>query len=875
MEANNKYYVVEDKNNMETEIERICKEIEQEKKLEEEIKKQLKNYKLELENAKNEKEKNIKELNLIKHKYQAIENSTIWRFTLPIRKAGAILKRVFKNKSNPNNQKVKERKTREEDLNKIKEILSNKKKNTKSILFKETANDPVKLMRSAKPKNIEKLKTEYKQKGLDKQPDTFILYRIIGNDLYPRHKKGQSRENLQFILENEPELENCEKRWIVNRIIDKNEEKAIIGLLNKYNQEYIHIPFKSEEYKKIGWDTDCLPKPGYFASEEFETLKDQDKNRVLGAVYRLKNNYVMNNNGARNVALRDGKSKAKWVLPWDGNCFITTAAWKRICSDILASPYLKYFAVPMTRVLDNSQLLLDDFTPDPVEEPQLIFRCDAVEEFNEDFSYGRRPKVELFWRLGIPGKWDRWKDDPWDQKRRPLSQEARQFGVAGWVARMYSGVKSLEMDNQQSFKQRGRVRQQAIINTLNYVNTIVTETSVNTLTNFNKKVLDAEVKTYQTGEDTALTELINKLITDAEEALKRGPYSVIDKTTLPPSGNKNDYWHPAPYWWPNPKKKDGLPYIRRDGQRVPGTRMYEPESDKYDRTRLQRVFDDTTILALAWKFTGEMKYAEHGAKILERFFINPETAMTPHLKYGQVRMGHNNNMGASTGIIEMKDMYYYLDAIRLLNISGAIKENNLQIFKEWLSTYLEWLLESPQGKKERKEKNNHGTYYDLQVASIASFIGEKSVLYETLLRAQSRISQQFAKDGSQPEELTRTITAHYCCFNFQGWLNIIEIASRWGVDLWTYESSDGVSLRKGAQWLLSHMGKNWPYKQIEEFDTERFLPIWFIVSEKCIEAPVSDDIPSTKYAVKPKFYPHDGIRPYWNLGCISAYSSNT
>ena len=37
--------------------------------------------------------------------------------------------------------------------------------------------------------------------------------------------------------------------------------------------------------------------------------------------------------------------------------------------------------------------------------------------------------------------------------------------------------------------------------------------------------------------------------------------------------------------------------------------------------------------------------------------------MTPHLSYAQVRMGHDGNAGSKSGIIEMKDLYYYLDAV--------------------------------------------------------------------------------------------------------------------------------------------------------------------------------------------------------------------
>ena len=726
--------------------------------------------------------------------------------------------------------------------------------------------DPVEILQSVKPDNEEGLKAEYREKGLDRLPDTFVLYRVIGNDLYPRHKKGQSRENLRFILENEPELTGCEKRFVVNRIIDQNEEKAIIELLQGFGQPYTHIPFQPEEYKTIGWDTDCLPKPGYLASKDFEELDFEQRLRAIGAAYRLKNNYVMNNNGARNVALRDGKKRSKWVLPWDGNCFVTSSAWRQIRKEVIKSPHLKYFAVPMTRVTDNNALLTEDFLPDPVEEPQLIFRVDTVEEFNENFCYGRRPKVELFWRLGIPGKWDRWKDDPWDQKRSSLSPEARQFGVAGWVARMFSGMEELEKDNKKSFKQRGVARLESIITTLRHVDYCVSGITAQDLTSFSFAVLESERRNYQYGVNVKLDHLIGQLLMDAEQALQRGPYSVIDKTTLPPSGNRNDYWHPAPYWWPNPDTSSGLPYIQRDGERIPGTRMYEPDSNQYDRTRLQRVFDDSTMLALAWMLTGEDKYAEHGAIILKRFFVNPETQMSPHLNYAQVRRGHNHDMGANTGIIEMKDMYYYVDAVRLLVAADAIEDDMLRAFKDWLSNYLDWLLESPQGQSECKAANNHGTYYDLQVASIAAFLDEKDVVYETLLRAQSRIAQQFAPDGSQPEELERKTTAHYCCFNFQGWINLAEIASRWGADFWSFKSRTGSSLVQGGRWLLSHAGKKWPYQQFDVFDYERFYPIWFGMPEGTAELPAGTDFPDSKYEAKPVFYPHDGIKPYWNLG---------
>ncbi len=294
--------------------------------------------------------------------------------------------------------------------------------------------------------------------------------------------------------------------------------------------------------------------------------------------------------------------------------------------------------------------------------------------------------------------------------------------------------------------------------------------------------------------------------------------------------------------------------------------MYEAESEKYDRTRLQRVFDDSFSLALASKVLGEKRYADYGAKLLERFFVNKDTRMKPHLKYGQVRMGHDGNEGAPAGLIEMKDMYYYLDAVRLIDQAGSLSSASREGFRDWLGTYLQWLLSSRQGKAERTAENNHGTCYDLQVAAIAAFIGERGVLYDTLARAQSRIALQFTPEGAQPGELNRKTTAHYCCFNMQSWINLAELSERWGVDLWRYSTPEGAGLKSAANWLLNHAGKPWPYEQIDSFDEERYLPIWYAAREKFGADFEGFRLASSLYTVKPLYFPHDGIRPFWNIG---------
>ena len=70
-----------------------------------------------------------------------------------------------------------------------------------------------------------------------------------------------------------------------------------------------------------------------------------------------------------------------------------------------------------------------------------------------------------------------------------------------------------------------------------------------------------------------------KIERDAQKALLSGPFSVTTKAVTPPSGDKRDYMSQAPYFWPNPATKNGLPYIRRDGER-------NPEIDKINNHRV-------------------------------------------------------------------------------------------------------------------------------------------------------------------------------------------------------------------------------------------------------------------------------------------------
>ncbi len=704
-------------------------------------------------------------------------------------------------------------------------------------------------------------------------PDDFALVRVLGADLEPRHRRGQTRENLAFVLAHEPKPDRVTRLWVANRIADREEEAAILALLDAHGEPWLRIPFVAEDYARAGWDRAFLP-PGLPGGPDWELLGEGRRERLTLALYRAKNAYAMNNNGARNAALEAGRAAgAKWVLPWDGNCFLTEAAWAAIREGVAARPWLPYHVVPMARAGENAALLDPGFAPDPVEEPQILFRRDATERFAESFVYGRRPKVELFWRLGVAGPWDEWRDDPWDPPRPPRSPEAGAVGRAGWVARLGSGAAALEVQDQTGFIERGVARRQAIIAALDRLDARFAPPpdplgpDLPGLAFYDRAALAA----LAAGPPDAT--LRAALREDAETALGRGPWSVVDKTTLPPSGEKRDYWHPAPYWHPNGILPGGKPYLPRDGRRVPGTRLHEPGSERYDRSRLQLLFDDTTALALAAEVEGREDFAAHAARLIETWFVAPETAMTPHLRYAQVRLGWNRNEGTGTGVIELKDLYYMLDAARLLEARGALSPASAEGLRDWLARYLGWLEASPQGARERGSPNNHAVYHDLQVAAIAFHLGDRARLRDALLAAEARLPRQIAEDGSQPEELARPISAHYCHFTLQGWLGLARIGRRSRTLAPDLALGPWSRLGRGLAWTLARGGSGetpgrWPFRQIDAFDPERRLPLAAHARELGARdlGPGSAALLARDFTRdRPRFPPHDGIAPYWAL----------
>ena len=302
---------------------------------------------------------------------------------------------------------------------------------------------------------------------------------------------------------------------------------------------------------------------------------------------------------------------------------------------------------------------------------------------------------------------------------------------------------------------------------------------------------------------------------EADKLLDVQPLSVMMKEKVPASGNKHDYMSQARYYWPDPTKPDGLPYVSRDGES-------NPELNKLDRNRLGATASRVTTLALAWYFSGEEKYAQKATELIRVWFFDKDTRMNPNLEYAQMIPGHNGGKGRCYGVLDSYSFVEMLDAVKLLEQSKSFTAKDSKQLQAWFGKLLNWILTSPQGQEESRQANNHSTAYDAQVIAIALYTGNLKVAREVINAVPAkRIFTQIEPDGRQPHELRRTLAFGYSQYNLTHLLDIFCMAEKIGIRIDNATSPDGRNFYRAMDFLAQYTGKDvkeWPYQQISEWD---------------------------------------------------------
>lgn len=308
---------------------------------------------------------------------------------------------------------------------------------------------------------------------------------------------------------------------------------------------------------------------------------------------------------------------------------------------------------------------------------------------------------------------------------------------------------------------------------------------------------------------------------EADKALDAPLLSVTEKGLTPPSGSKHDYLSLSAYWWPDDAAPGRVPWVRRDGKINPSTK-----NNDSDGVRLAMFTARVQTLTLAWYFSSDERYAHRAMDLIRHWFLEPATRMNPNLNWAQSVPG--KSQGRRSGVLDGR--YFatrIVDSLLMLRTAPGWRPQDEQQMKQWMSDYLHWLQTSKQGKGEAQAENNHGSWYNVQVAGIAWYLQRPEVITPMLEQAKKRMDHQFAADGSQPKELARTRSFHYSWFNLQALTALATVAkhSKSG-DLWQYRTPQQVSLLTALDFMAPYArgDKSWPYRSLDLIGV-RLIPL--------------------------------------------------
>ncbi|DAZ95329.1 TPA: hypothetical protein N0F65_002436 [Lagenidium giganteum] len=590
------------------------------------------------------------------------------------------------------------------------------------------------------------------------QSPKYALIRAIGNSLPPRHDPARALQNLRFILEHE-QLEDptVMKHWVFNRLLNATALQQLKALLDEFGASYTEIPFVLEEYAQQSYNVivEDTREDGVHKDPDADP-NEWTKMLTLNEIYDNKNRYALSINHARNKMLDIGIAHgARWILPWDQNCFMTREAWHQVKATIEDEEArneadkdrvpIKYFFSYMDRLVEENDVIFSpEYKAQPWEEPQIIFRSDAVERFDEGLRYGKRDKAALLVRLRLPGVWDSWGWSTWELTRvqHNLSTDVQpgRAPTAGYAVRLYSGHADMEQGGHSSALFREIKRGEAVVNVLNslearVMNEIVHFDAAAPLL-YNFTAVEEVQAALNAGKLSRKRKMqVDQIYADAKSALAIPDSSLWSVT------------HNAPVNFVESRNVFSN-YVTHQGLDVNG--------DTDDPTLLKQMVYNTTALVLAWKLSGNEEYAHKAVKALNVWFLDEATHMLPDLDLTDMSVGKGNETnglddeGEVSGIRHTVGLLYTLDMLRLLYqgpesiVSASMKDR----MKKWMDDlYIELHTARHSTKLFMPSPSLFGLQYDLQLAGLAAFLDDQVKFRFYVDTMRGRLASMLDRDG--------------------------------------------------------------------------------------------------------------------------------
>lgn len=260
--------------------------------------------------------------------------------------------------------------------------------------------------------------------------------------------------------------------------------------------------------------------------------------------------------------------------------------------------------------------------------------------------------------------------------------------------------------------------------------------------------------------DPAYATLKSNVIDKADKYVQDPPLTVTDKTICR-SGDPHNYESLSIYFWPDTTKRDGLPYVGRDG-------AFNPEYKEYDFTRFNDFVSALRYLSVAYRLTRDVKYFKAFCRQLDVWFINDATRMNPQFEYSQLIPGRNNGKGCAAGVVDSYPLVDAIESIYLVDNTKSIGRRRLQKIRRWFRDFADWIATSGIGRESGTFINNIGAAHDITLYAMYHFAGKDRLANQAIINFEKeRIDVQIEDDGRQPLELARPRAFTYSVANLQ------------------------------------------------------------------------------------------------------------
>ncbi|KAF8909717.1 alginate lyase-domain-containing protein [Gymnopilus junonius] len=290
-----------------------------------------------------------------------------------------------------------------------------------------------------------------------------------------------------------------------------------------------------------------------------------------------------------------------------------------------------------------------------------------------------------------------------------------------------------------------------------------------------------------------------------------GPWSVMNKTFTPPSGNNHDYMSLAPstpssFWWPDcagvgnttvlteQQVWTTCPYKQRDGQFNPDARTVNNVGDFQDMS--EAVFYNT----MAWVLNTDPY--ERGT-----FEFNAdETKMNPNMNFAQMKRGPEGQIGYRAGILDLKGMVKISNAILMLRKGKASSGRTNLIIRCELGQRSTRIGSRPLtwDRKKGRPPSNSTSFKPLAALKILNndLSGAKATsdaFFNTLFM------DQITSKGEQPLEAIRTRPYHYRAYNLAALVTNARLAHHADrtSNIWNKTTKDGANIKSALDFAMT------------------------------------------------------------------------